>query len=273
MFDTGAMSRVLPAALPRSLLAEPDLFDDLPPEEHPLRTHGLSEVGRTDLPLRIAPTLAETAQRIRPTTLAVDRALPVLKALTGLLPDGLRRGVTVGVSGAGARSMALALMARATQTGSWVAMVGAGDMGLAAAFEVGVALEHLVVVNAPHPDQWAPVVATFVGAVDLVLVSPGHRPSTSDARRLSARCRERGSVLVCLFPEGRFPGERWPGRIDLQFSIGEVTWLGPDASRVGPLARLRSRRVEVSVGGRGVSGNGRSDVLLLPDPTGVPARL
>ena len=117
------MSQILPATLPRSLLAEPDLFDDLPPEEHPLRTHGLSEVGRTDLPLRIAPTLAETAQRIRPTTLAVDRALPVLKALTGLLPDGLRRGVTVGVSGAGARSMALALMARATQTGSWVAMV------------------------------------------------------------------------------------------------------------------------------------------------------
>ena len=267
------MSQVLPSALPRSLLAEPDLFDDLPPEEQPLQTRGLSEVGRPGLPLRIAPTLAETAQRIRPTTLAVDRALPVLEALTGLLPDGLRRGVTVGVSGAGARSMALALMARATQTGSWVAMVGAGDMGLAAAFEVGVALEHLVVVNAPHPDQWAPVVATFVGAVDLVLVSPGHRPSMSDARRLSARCRERGSVLVCLFPEGRFPGEGWPGRIDLQFSISEATWLGPDASRVGSLARLRSRRVEVSVGGRGVPGNGRSDVLLLPDPTGVPARL
>ena len=88
MFDTGTMSRVLPAALPRSLLAEPDLFDDLPPEEHPLRTHGLSEVGRPGLPLRITPTLAETAQRIRPTTLAVDRALPVLEALTGLLPDG-----------------------------------------------------------------------------------------------------------------------------------------------------------------------------------------
>jgi len=267
------MSRVFPTALPRSLLAEPDFFDDLPPEEHPLRTHGLSEVGRPGLPLRITPTLAETAQRIRPTTLAVDRALPVLEALTGLLPDGLRRGLTVGVSGAGARSMTLALMARATQTGSWVAMVGVGDMGLAAAFEVGVALEHLVVVNTPHPEQWASVVATFVGAVDLVLVSPGHRPSMGDARRLSARCRERGSVLVCLFPEDRFPGEGWPGRIDLRFSIGEATWLGPDASRAGSLARLRSRRVEVSVGGRGVPDDGRSDVLLLPDPTGVPARL
>ncbi|MDP6867058.1 MAG: hypothetical protein QF844_01015 [Acidimicrobiales bacterium] len=267
------MSRALPSALPRSLLAEPDLFDDLPPEEHSLPTHGLSEAGRPGLPLRVAPTLAETAQRIRPTTLAVDRTLPVIEALAGLFPDGLRRGVTVGVSGAGARSMALALMARATQTGSWVAVVGTSDMGLAAAFEVGVALERLVVVNAPHPDQWASVVATFVGAVDLVLVSPGHRPSTGDARRLAARCRERGSVLVCLFPEGRSPGEGWPGRIDLQFSMGAATWSGPDASSAGPLARLRSRRVEVSVGGRGVPDDGRSDVLLLPDPTGVPARL
>ena len=267
------MSRALPSALPRSLLAEPDLFDDLPPEEHPFPTYGLSKAGRPGLSLRVAPTLAETAQRIRPTTLAVDRTLPVLEALTGLLPDGLRRGVTVGVSGAGARSMALALIARATQTGSWVAVVGAGDMGLAAAFEVGVALERLVVVNAPHPDQWAPVVATFVGAVDLVLVSPGHRLSTGDARRLSARCRERGSVLVCLLPEGGSPGEGWPGRIDLRFSMGEATWSGPDASPAGPLARLRSRRVEVSVGGRGVPDDGRSDVLLLPDSTGVSARL
>ena len=105
MFDTGKMSRTLPAALPRSLLAEPDLFDDLPPEDHPLPTYGLSKAGRPGLSLRVAPTLAETAQRIRPTTLAVDRTLPVLEALTGLLPDGLRRGVTVGVSGAGARSM------------------------------------------------------------------------------------------------------------------------------------------------------------------------
>lgn len=223
--------------------------------------------------LRAVPSLAEAARRVRPTTLAVDRTLPVLEALDGLLPDGLRRGITVGVSGTGARSVALALMARATGTGSWVVVVGDGDLGLAAAAEVGVALDRLVVVDAPGREQWAPVVATFVGAVDLVLVSPGHRPSMGDVRRLAARCRERGSVLVHLSPEspgspgvGRLVGD-WPGRLDLRFSVDGAVWDGPH----GGQGRLRSRRVEVSVTGRGLPTEGRRDTLLLPGPSGVPA--
>lgn len=268
MFDTGDVSH----PLPQSLLAEAEPFDDLLPEEAFPGDSSPGEVGSRPV-LWAVPSLAEAARRVRTTTLAVDRALPVLEALDGLLPDGLRRGVTVEVSGTGARSVALALMARATGTGSWAVVVGDGDLGLAAAAEVGVALERLVVVDAPGREQWAPVVATFVGAVDLVLVSPRHRPSIGDVRRLAARCRERGSVLVRLSSEssgfpgvGRLVGD-WPGRLDLRFSVDEAVWDGPH----GGQGRLRSRRVEVSVTGRGLPTEGRRDTLLLPGPSGVPA--
>ena len=270
------MPRAFPAALPRSLLAEPDPFDDLPPGERPPPGGDPVGPGRPGPGLRSVPALDEVARRARPTTLAVDRNLPVLEVLAGLLPDGLRRGATVGVSGTGARSMVLALVARAPQPGSGVGGVGGGARGLAAAFESGVALERLVMVDAPDPDRWAVVVGALVGAIDLVLVAPGHRPSTGDARRLSARCRERGSVLACLLPEDPSPDgpspQGWPGRLDLWFSVAGATWSGPDAGPAGELARLRSRRVEVSVGGRGLSPAGRSDVLFLPGPHGAPAR-
>lgn len=255
--------------LPQSLLAEAEPFDDLLPEEAFPGDSSLEEAGSGPV-LRAVPSLNEAVRRVRPTMLAVDRALPVLEALDGLLPNGLRRGVTVEVSGTGARSLALALVARATGIGSWVVVVGDGDLGLAAAAEVGVALERLVVVDAPNREQWAPVVATFVGAVDLVLVSPGHRPSMGDVRRLEARCRERGSVLVHLSPGSPGVGrlvDDWPGRLDLRFSVDGAAWDGPH----GGQGRLRSRRVEVSVTGRGFPTEGRRDTLLLPGPSGVPA--
>jgi hypothetical protein len=195
----------------------------------------------------------------------------VSDALGDLLPGGLRRGSTVGLSGVGARSLALALVARASQEGSWVAVVGDGDLGLAAGVEAGVRPERLLVVPAPEPGSWASVVATFVGAVDLVLVAPGHRPSPTEVRRLAARCRERGSVLVRLFPDA--------GRSDLSLSVVGATWEGPGAgtasgaaSGTERLARLRSRRVEVVVGGRGSPPEGRRGAVLLPGPDGIPAR-
>ena len=246
------MPSTQPTSYLRSLLAEPELFDDLPPEEL-LERHLFSEEGPSKSGLRVVPSLAETARRVQSTTLATDRVLPVLEALKGLLPNGLQRGITVGVSGSGARSLALALMARATETGSWVVVVGDDDLGLAAAAEVGVALKRLVVVNAPDPKQWAPVVAAFVGAVDLILVSPRHRPLAAEVRRLAARCREGGSVLVYMSPGVGHLIDGWPGRLDFHFSINEASWVGADADpTIGSdmkQDRLRVRQVYVSVNG------------------------
>ena len=93
-----------PFPLPASLLAEPEPFDDLFPGEW---TVPVPVGGRPVVPLD------EVVRRIRPTAPAADQTLPVLPALVGLFPNGLRRGSTVGVSGSGARSLAVALMVRA----------------------------------------------------------------------------------------------------------------------------------------------------------------
>ena len=263
VFDTAGVPRSLPARL----LAEPEPFDDLLSEE----PEGGSPPARV---LRAVPDparlpLAEVVRRTRPTTLAVDRSLPVVGALEVLLPAGLRRGSTVGLSGLGARSLALALVARATQEGSWVAVVGDGDLGLVAGVEAGVRPERLLVVDAPDPGSWASVVATFVGAVDLVLVAPTHRPSAADGRRLAARCRERGSVLLHLRSTA---GVSVATRHDLSLSVADATWEGLEAGPAGRVARLRSRRVEVVAEGRGLPPGGRRGEVLLPGSDGAPAR-
>ena len=63
-----------------------------------------------------------------------------------MLPDaGLVRGRVVGCTGPAAMSLALALAARATVTGSWLAAVGVPMLGVEAVAELGVPLSRLVV--------------------------------------------------------------------------------------------------------------------------------
>ena len=95
------------------------------------------------------------AERVRPVTLAREQRLPVLGPLEPLLPDGgLRRGITVSVGSApgigGATSLALALAAGPSISGSWVAAVGVPSLGLAAAAELGIDLERFVLVAIEH---------------------------------------------------------------------------------------------------------------------------
>ena len=110
----------------------------------------------------------------------------------------MRGSVTVVEGDGAATSLALALVAGPSAAGSWTAVVGCPGLGLAAAAEAGVALERLALVAEPEPGDWAGVVAALVGAVDVVVVGPTHRVRAADARRLAARARERGTVLVQL---------------------------------------------------------------------------
>lgn len=204
--------------------------------------------------------LRRVAERARPVTLAGERTLPVLPALAGLLPEsGLRRGSTVAVDGPGATTLALALGAAASAAGSWTAAVGLPSIGLAAASELGVALERLVVVD-PPPDQWATVVAALLDAVDVVHAArPAGRVSLGDARRLVARARERGAVLVGAAALG-------PVGADVRLQLGRPAWLGPAGGGAG---RLEARRVEVVAGGRGAAARERRVVLDLPGADGA----
>jgi len=101
----------------------------------------------------------QLAERVRPTSLARDLRLPVLSVFERLIPEGgVRRGSTVAVGAqpgvAGARSLAFALAAGASQYGSWVAAVGLGSLGLVAASEMGVAPERLVLIAGAGRRGW-----------------------------------------------------------------------------------------------------------------------
>ena len=134
-----------------------------------------------------ARALERAARLARPVSLAGEQLLPVLDALHPLLPDpGLRRGTVVAVEGVAATSLALALAAGASAAGSWVGVVGVPSLGLAAAAELGVALERLVLVAPPAPGEWATVAATMVDAFDVVLAGPPRRGGPAMARRLQA---------------------------------------------------------------------------------------
>ena len=209
-------------------------------------------------------TLGALAERVRPASLSRDQErLPVLPPLEGLLPGrGLRRGSSVSVGAVagigGSTSLALALVARASATGSWVAAVGVPSLGLVAADELGVALERLVMVAAPERDAWGGVVAALIDGFDVVILQPGRggvRPV--DARRLVARCRERGTVLLQL-------GTGWPEGADVVLEIGRARWEGVDDGH----GHLQARKVRIEGGGRGEAAVPRRVDLWLPGPTG-----
>jgi len=235
------------------------------------------------------PAIGELGAHLHPRTLAGEQVLPVLDALRGLLPwDGLARGVTVGCGGTGATSLALGLVAAATAAGSWVAVVDMPWLGLAAAEQAGVVLGHLAMVDPPatavsaHPHDashpgghprpaTAPrpveVVAALVGAVDIIVLCPlpGLRPA--DARRLGARCRERGTTLVvCDRPTlpGTPPSPVWPEGPDVRLTGRRTRWSGLGAGH----GYLRARQVHVEATGRRAAARPRSVDLWLPDPDG-----
>ena len=212
--------------------------------------------------------LRPVGEWVRPVAWANQQLLPVLAPLEPLLPEGgLRRGSTVSVVGApGATALALALGAAASTTGSWVAAVGLPALGLAAAAELGVALERVVVVSAPPAESWATVVAALVDAIDLVWLGLPRRVAAADARRLAARARERGSVLVLL---GGGSGV-WPQAPDVRLMVASATWAGVGGDGAG---RLEARHVEVVATGRGAAARERRVPLWLPAPEGGVQRV
>jgi len=192
--------------------------------------------------------------------MAGERLLPVLPVLESLFPvRGLKRGSVVSVSGS--TSLALSLLAAASAQGSWCAGVGLPALGLAAAAELGVVLERFPLVPSPGRASgaggWAWVVAALVDAFDVVLARPPAHLKAADARRLTARARERGAVLVVS-------GRGWPEPAEVQLTVASGVWEGVGQGH----GRLRARRVEVVAGGRGAAARERRLSLWLPHPDG-----
>ena len=214
-----------------------------------------------------APDLAALrllGDRVRPLAGAGERTLPVPEAFASLLPQGgLQRGSTVATGGTAATSLALALVGPTTGTGSWVAVVGLPRLGLLAAAELGVDLERVLLVAEPEARGWPATVAALLDAVEIVLVRPPGPVGASVQRRLQARARDRGSVLLQV---GGHAG-MWAQGPDVVVSAGASSWVG-----LGPgHGRLLARRVEVAVTGRRGADRPRHAQLWLPGADGAIA--
>lgn len=215
-----------------------------------------------------AALAAELVEQIRPVTLARERRLPVVPALRDLIPGGgLRCGSTLATDGPAATSLALAAVAAASQDGAWVAAVGFPSLGLLAAAEAGIALERFVLVASPEtevgPDNeetaWAAAIAALVDAFEVVLVQATHRVRNRDGRRLAARTRERGSVLVQVGSGG------WTEGADVTLEVTDSQWEGLADGH----GHLRARRVTVVGGGRREASRPRRAELWLPSVDGL----
>ena len=219
-------------------------------------------------PARVIPH--EMAAKVRPPTLAGERLLPVTPSLQEILPaGGLQRGSTVVVDAhkvdahkadarkvGGATTLAVEMLVGVSVGGFWCAVAGFADLGIVAAAERGIDLARLILVpSLGPPDRWLQVVATLFDAVDAVLLVPRGAVRPSDARRLAARSRERGSVLLVLDQRGD-----WPGPNDLRCTVVRSEWSGLSKG----YGLLTGRRFELEVSGRGAAARPRLAPLQLP---------
>ncbi len=213
-------------------------------------------------------------EQIAPLTLTGERLLAVPSLLESLfIWGGIPPGWSIGVAGNGAWSMAMAIWAEALGAEGWIAIVGAPDVNLVTAAELGVRLDRVVVIETPPTKVWTTVVGALIEAFDIVAIAPGGPVGLRDARRLSARAREQGAVLFHL------DGARsWPTAVDLTLTGSTQkagwqggSWQGGSWQGVGDgHGHLRARCLRIDAVGRR-AGRTRSTTVLLPGPDGVLA--
>ena len=203
--------------------------------------------------------LAEVAGTARPAVLAGERRITVPGGLGELLPGrGLQRGTVVAVAGSagfGATSLWLALVAAVTAAGEWAAVVDLdGSFGGLAAAEAGVVLDRLALVRHVDRPRWGRVVAALLDGVTLVATAVPPFVRAPEARRLAARARERGAVLVAAGP--------WPAEAALRLRAEGSAWEGLGWGE----GLLGDRRLRVAVSGRGAAGRGATGEVALGRP-------
>ena len=179
-------------------------------------------------------------------------SLPVGPALHSLLPDGLRRGSIVSVSGS--TSLLLALLGAPSAQGAWCALVGDWSISAEAAAEYGVELSRLAIVPAPDA-KWSTAVGALLDAVDVVVAQVPNQVTNGDIRRLAARARSHDAVFIPFLTGDT----TWPGA-EVRLSAQDGNWMGIGAGH----GRLRQRRLTVAIRGRGSAARPRSALLWLP---------
>lgn len=173
------------------------------------------------------------------------RRLPVVAGLETLFPSrGLRRGSVVGIASGvpGTTSLLLALLAGPSAAGSWCGIVGGGDtLSAQAIAEAGLDAARLPLVPDPGA-RWAEVAAALLDGLDVVAVHVPEGLGQGAARRLAARARKRGAVLV---PYGA-PADRLADA-DVVLRVVGGGWHGLGEGR----GRLRGRDLVIAGRTRG----------------------
>jgi hypothetical protein len=154
------------------------------------------------------------------------------------------------LTGSGSTSLLLALLAAASNAGSWCAVVGVPTLGALAAAESGIALDRLALVPNPGP-EWPTVVAALIDGVDVVVIAVPGQVAASITSRLVARARQRGCVLV--------PYGRWDGA-DVTLQVTQGRWEGLGTGH----GRLRRRKVTVVARGRGTAARPKEITMWMP---------
>jgi hypothetical protein len=253
-------------------VAEPDPFSQLP---------AVASTRPTLRPALRAELRSQQAGAITTLTAPALPPLPVPAGLRQLLPDGLRRGSTVAITSS--VSLLLALLGPASAAGAWAAMVGMPAISAEAAVEAGIELERLAIISPPPlfvredrsgartgPNDnfwedrsdagagwtgasWTTAVGALLDAVDVVVARP-NGVTDGDARRLTARARSKGGILVLFGPQAA----SWPA-VEIELSATHGRWTGIDRG----YGRLRQRQLRVAATGRGRSARPRHTDLWL----------
>ena len=168
-------------------------------------------------------------------------ARPVPEAVGIGAVVGVEAGATVAVTGRcpGAVSVGLGVAAQVLGRG-WCAVVGFDQLGVVAAAEHGVAVERLVVVRVDAA-RWVWAVAAAVDGFGLVLARPPVGLPAVQARRLSARARARGCVLVVL--------GSWEGAT-ARVEVSQAAWEPGTVGRLVDAVAGRRVRMRADGGGR-----------------------
>ncbi|MDG4664091.1 hypothetical protein [Mycobacterium sp. 236(2023)] len=174
-----------------------------------------------------------------------DSLLPVPESLTEVLPDSLPRGTVAVLSGA--RSLQLSMVAAVTAAGGHVAIIGQPDVGLLAAAEMGADLSRIAVIPEPGADP-VEVAAVLMDGMDLVVLGLGGRTVTSTrARAVVARARQRGCTL--LVTDGDWQGAS--ARLDAHVSGYDIAG-GRDGVPTPGCGRISRVRLAMRARGRSV---------------------
>jgi hypothetical protein len=217
-----------------------------------------------------AAVLQQLRARLTPVVSADEKVLPVADTFLSVLPwNGLKRGAILSVDSA---VVLFRLLSAASAEGSWVAFVALPELNLGAAKEHGVDLSRIACVASPPPEQVGAVLAALLDAVAITVVSPHVMLSAGDARRLGARARERGGVLIVCdlenatqqqlgFPSrsgGRSGGRSFGGfDIDVQLTSSQRTHRGLEQG----YGHLSQWSVEITAAGRRAAARPRRTTL------------